>query len=152
MAYTEVRETNRRKYYYRARTVRICKKFKKIRVYLGKDLSSKELHLLEKESDNSLKVANNLKGLERIKTKIIRFLKKNNIKKAGIFGSYARGEERKDSDVDILIQPAKNTGFRFAGLEIELSKKLGKKVDLVSYNGLSPYLKDKILSQEIRII
>ena len=43
-------------------------------------------------------------------------------------------------------------GFEFAGLEILLSKKLKKKVDLVSYNGLSPYLKDKILSQEIRII
>ncbi len=152
MAYTEIRELNKRKYYYRARTVRVGKGFKKIRVYLGKNLSDKELFLLERKSDKSLKVVNNLKGLERIKTKIIRVLKENKIKKAGIFGSYARGEERKGSDVDILIQPAKNMGFGFAGLEIELSRKLGKKVDLVSYNGLSPYLKDKILSQEIRII
>ena len=43
-------------------------------------------------------------------------------------------------------------GFKFAGLEIELSQKLKKKVDLVSYNGLSPYLKDKILREEIRIL
>ncbi len=152
MAYTEMRETNGNKYYYRARTVRLGKRFKKIRVYLGKNLSNSSLSLLEKKSDKSLKVVNNLKGLEKIKMKIIKFLKKNKIKRAGVFGSYARGEERKDSDVDILIQPAKNTGFGFAGLEIELSKKLGKKVDLVSYNGLSPYLKDKILSQEVKII
>ena len=43
-------------------------------------------------------------------------------------------------------------GFKFAGLEIQLTKALKKKVDLVSYNGISPYLKDKILSQEVRII
>lgn len=152
MAYTEIRETNGKKYYYRTRTVRIGKKFKKVRVYLGKNLSGKEIFLMERKSDKNLKVVNNLKGLNKIKAKIIRFLKKNKIKRAGVFGSYARGEERKDSDIDILIQPARNTGFGFAGLEIELSKKLGKKVDLVSYNGLSPYLKEKILSQEVRII
>ncbi len=152
MAYTEIREIGTTKYYYRARTVRAGKKFKKMRVYLGKNLSDKELSLKEKESDRKLESVKSLRGLEKIKAKIIDVLKKNKIKKAGIFGSYATGEERKDSDVDILIQPTRNMGFKFAGLEIELSKKLGKKADLVSYNGLSPYLKDKILSQEIRII
>lgn len=79
-------------------------------------------------------------------------LKKNGIKKAGIFGSYARGEAKQKSDIDILVQPAKRMGFKFAGLEIELSKKLHKKVDLVSYNGLSPFLKNNILDQEVRIL
>lgn len=79
-------------------------------------------------------------------------LKKKGVKKAGIFGSYARGEAKQKSDIDILVQPPKGMGFGFAGLEIELSKKLHKKVDLVSYNGLSPYLKDKILEQEVRIL
>jgi len=79
-------------------------------------------------------------------------LKKNGVKKAGVFGSYARGEARKKSDIDILVQPAKGMGFKFVGLEMELSKKLHKKVDLVSYNGLSPFLKDRILSQEVRIL
>ncbi len=43
-------------------------------------------------------------------------------------------------------------GFSFAGLEKDLSKKLNKKVDLVTYKGLSPYLKNKISNEEIRII
>ena len=79
-------------------------------------------------------------------------LKRNGIKKAGLFGSYALGEAKKKSDIDMLVQPAKGMGFKFAGLEIELSEKLHKKVDLVSYGGLSPYLKEKILGQEVRIL
>jgi predicted nucleotidyltransferase len=43
-------------------------------------------------------------------------------------------------------------GFGFAGLEIKLAKALKRRIDLVSYNGLSSHLKNKILSQEIRII
>ncbi|MEK6905558.1 MAG: nucleotidyltransferase family protein [Nanoarchaeota archaeon] len=79
-------------------------------------------------------------------------LKRNGIKKAGIFGSYARGEAKKKSDIDMLVQPPNGMGFGFFGLNLELEEKLGKKVDLVSYNGLSPYLKDKILEQEVRIL
>lgn len=92
------------------------------------------------------------KDLSVLKKQIKNILQKHDITRAGIFGSYARGDQKKSSDIDIIIKPAKNMGFGFAGLEIELSQKLKKKVDLVSYNGLSPYLKDKILSQEVRII
>ncbi|MFH0752920.1 MAG: nucleotidyltransferase domain-containing protein [archaeon] len=152
MVYTEIKKRNETKYYYRAKTVRVNNKFAKRRVYLGKNLSKKELCLLEKNADKELNCVRDPEGLRKIKEKIIKILKKNKIKKAGIFGSYAIGGEKKNSDIDILIQPTKNMGFGFTGLEIELSKKLGKKVDLVSYNGLSPYLKDKILSQEVRII
>lgn len=79
-------------------------------------------------------------------------LKKNGIKRAGIFGSYIKNKAKKKSDIDMLIQPPREMGFRFAGVEIELSQKLHRKVDLVSYNGLSPYLKNKILGQEVRIL
>jgi hypothetical protein len=84
--------------------------------------------------------------------KIKKILYQNNIKKAGIFGSYALGKQKKNSDIDILIEPAKNMGFGFAGLEKQLEKTLNKKVDLVTYNGISPYLKKKVLKQEKRII
>lgn len=90
--------------------------------------------------------------IQKIARTIIPLLKKNGIKKAGIFGSYAQGNHTKRSDVDILIQPARGMGFKFAGLELKLSKKLHKNVDLVSYNGLSPFLRDKILQHEVRIL
>lgn len=91
-------------------------------------------------------------SLESIKKKIIPILKKNKIKRAGIFGSYARGEHGKNSDIDILVEPPKKIGFGFIGIQFELEKKIGKKVDLITYKYLSPYLRDKILKEEIKII
>lgn len=46
--------------------------------------------------------------LNEIKCKIIPILKKNDVIKAGIFGSYARGEETKNSDLDILVKTKKS--------------------------------------------
>ena len=77
---------------------------------------------------------------------------KNNVKKAGIFGSYARGEQKKNSDSDILIEPPKGIGFGFAGIAIELENSLGKKVDLVTYKYISPYIKKQVLEEEIKIL
>ena len=154
MVYTEIKEKNGRKYYYRVLSVRNKDKTSKKRKYLGVNLSKEELKEKIKKADEELNIIDKRKKdiLNKIKPKIIEILKKNKVKKAGIFGSYARGEQKKNSDIDILIQPTKNMGFKFAGLEIELSEKLNKKVDLVSYNGISPYLRDKILNQEVRII
>lgn len=155
MVYTEIKERNRKKYYYRVISVRKGKKISKKRRYLGVDLSNNILFLKEREADKELNVKKETKKIEiieKIKPKIIRILRKNEIKKAGIFGSYAEGKAKKNSDIDIIIEPAKDMGFKFAGLEIELTKALKKKVDLISYNGISPHLKDKILSQEVRII
>mgnify|MGYP001558248556 CR=1 FL=1 len=92
------------------------------------------------------------KDLEKMKKTIAKTLKKYGVKKAGIFGSYARGEAKKGSDIDILIEPPKGMGLEFVGVSLELEKTLGKKVDLVTYKYLSPYLKKRILESEVRII
>jgi len=93
------------------------------------------------------------KNIDKIKTKIIKILKKYNIKKAGLFGSYIRGEQKESSDIDILIQPAKDMSLLdISGLKIELENVLGKKVDIISYKYIHPYLKDRILKNEIKII
>lgn len=152
MAYTEIKKINEKNYFYRVRTIRQKKRFLKDRIYLGKNLQKEELGKKEAEADIKLNSKHIKRKLLGIMQKIKAILKKNNIKKAGIFGSYTKGEENKNSDIDILIEPAKGMGFKFAGLEIQLSKVLKKKVDLVSYNGISPYLKKRILSQEVRII
>ena len=95
------------------------------------------------------------KEISRIKRKIIPILRKNDVVRAGIFGSYARGEAKKRSDIDILIKVKRGKKFSLfdlVGLQMELEKKLGKKVDLLTYNGISPYLKKYILEDEIKII
>ena len=90
--------------------------------------------------------------IAKIKKSIAEVLKKHKIRKAGIFGSYARGEEKSNSDIDILIQPTKNMGIEFVGIKLELEDKLGRKVDLVSYKGINPHLKKYILKDEVKII
>ena len=155
MVYTEIKETAERKYYYRVRSIRNGKKFKKQRIYLGKDLSGLDLSAKEKEADKQMlpkKIEKANREIEKIKSKIVKILKKNKIKKAGIFGSYARGEEKKNSDIDILVEPAKNMGFNFFGMNVELEEKLGKKVHLVTYKYVHPRLKEQILKEEVRII
>jgi len=152
MTYTEIKQKNEKKYYYRVRSIRNGKKFKKQRIYLGVDLAKEELKKKEEQADKKL-IKNKInKSLIKIKPKIIKILKKNKIKKAGIFGSYAKGEQRKNSDIDILVEPPKGIGFGFAGIGIELENKLGKKVHLVTYKYISPYIKKDILKEEVRII
>ena len=80
-------------------------------------------------------------------------LKKNNVIKAGIFGSFVRGDYNKKSDIDILIKfKGRKSLFDLAGLEIELEKKLKKKVDVLTYNSIHPLLKERILKEEVKIM
>jgi len=73
-------------------------------------------------------------SIQEIKKKINPILKKNGVKRAAIFGSYARGEEKKRSDVDILIEYKNDDKslLDLVGLEMELKKKLRKKGRLVT--------------------
>lgn len=152
MPYTEIKQRNGNKYYYRAISVRDSGRIGKKRDYLGKDLSKEQLSEKEAVADKSLLKIKRDKTITKVKSKVLPILKKYKIKKAGIFGSYARGEQRKDSDVDIVVVPAKGMGFRFAGMEIDLEKSLKKKVDLITYKSINKYLRRRILSEEVRIL
>ena len=90
--------------------------------------------------------------IKKLKPKIVEVLKRNGIAHAGIFGSYARREQKEDSDIDILVELPKGTGFGFARIEFELEDALGKKVDLLSYGAIHPLLKKRILKEEIKIV
>ncbi len=95
----------------------------------------------------------NEKIIKAIAKKIIPILKKNDVAKAGIFGSYARGEAKKSSDVDILIKYKKRKSlFDFVHLKFELEEELKKKVDLLTYNSVHPLLRENILQEEIKIL
>ncbi len=90
---------------------------------------------------------------KKIKTKIIEILKKNHVKKAALFGSFARGEATKKSDIDLLIEfKGKKSLFDLVGLKLELEETIGRKVDVVTYKSLHPRLKDRILSEQIILL
>ena len=156
MVYTEVRNINGRKYYYRVISVREKNKVSKKRVYLGCELLKQDLSHKEKEADEKLlskKIKHN-KEIEKIKSKIIPILKNNKVNKAGIFGSYSRGEQRKDSDVDLVVNIDDKTMslIGFIRLIRLLEEALNKKVDLVEYSAIKPLIKENILKEEIKII
>jgi predicted nucleotidyltransferase len=69
------------------------------------------------------------------------------VKEIGIFGSYSRGEESTDSDVDILVEFCEPIGWEFVDLQETLEGILGRRVDLVTVGALKPQLRDRILSE-----
>jgi predicted nucleotidyltransferase len=80
--------------------------------------------------------------------------KKFKVKTIGVFGSYVRGEQKRGSDVDILVEfeeDAKIGFFKFLDLEEFLSQKLGVKVDLVTKNALKPYIGKRILQEVVMV-
>ncbi|MFH1209752.1 MAG: nucleotidyltransferase family protein [archaeon] len=91
--------------------------------------------------------------IKLIKLKALPLLKKYDVARAGVFGSFARGEEKGDSDIDILIEfKGKKSLLDLASLELELEKILEKKVDLLTYKGIHPLLRERILKEEVRIL
>lgn len=80
--------------------------------------------------------------------KIAEFCKKNHIRRLSLFGSILRGDSTPDSDIDFLIEfdPDHIPGLiRLAGMEIELTEILGRKVDLRTPEDLSPYFRKEVL-------
>jgi predicted nucleotidyltransferase len=80
--------------------------------------------------------------------------KKFRVKTIGVFGSYVRGEQKRGSDVDVLVEfedDAEIGFFKFLDLEEFLSKKLGVKVDLVMKDALKPYIGKRILEEVVMV-
>lgn len=90
--------------------------------------------------------------IEEIKDMIVPVLIRHQIKRAGIFGSVAKGKATSKSDIDILVELGNKISLlEFVGIKYELEDLLGRKVDLVEYEAVKPRLKNRIMSEEIRI-
>ncbi len=84
-----------------------------------------------------------------IKKKAVPILKRSGVVRSAVFGSVARGEAKKTSDIDFLIQfKGKKTLFDLVGLKLDLEDALKKKVDVVMYSSLHPLLKEHILKDQ----
>ncbi len=71
--------------------------------------------------------------------------KKYGVKRAQIFGSFARGEARPDSDVDVLVVYRDHASLRdYVGLRQDLAENLARPVDVVSEGSVIPYFRDSI--------
>ena len=77
---------------------------------------------------------------------IRQYFKNKPVLKAYIFGSVAKNEQNEDSDIDILVDLdySQKIGLLFVQMKLDLENLLHKKIDLVSSNGLSPFIKPQI--------
>ena len=88
-----------------------------------------------------------------IQERIILILRERGVLRAGVFGSYARGEEELASDLDLLVElPTGSSLFDLVGLQLDLGEELGIEVGAHTYRSLHPLLRDRILREEVRIL
>ncbi len=93
-------------------------------------------------------------NVTNITKKISGYLATQPVQRAWLFGSFARGEQREDSDIDILVAFDPTVGlFKYAAIYTDLKELLGREVDLVQEGALKPYAaatadRDKILIYE----
>lgn len=89
---------------------------------------------------------------EDIFEKMTRILKNQGARKIAVFGSYVRGEEKPESDIDIIVEFSERKSlFDLVGIEQEVSDALGIKVDLLTEKSISPYLIDRIKKEMVVI-
>jgi len=86
---------------------------------------------------------------QSIKNKILPILKHQGVEKAGIFGSFVRGDAKKNSDIDFLVELGKDKSLLdLIDLKLDLEKALNKRVDVLTYNSLHPLLRNIILNEQ----
>ena len=91
--------------------------------------------------------------LDSLKKQIMDILNKYPVSKAAIFGSFARGEENKNSDIDILIETSRPVSmFVILKIEKELGQITNRKIDIVEYSAIKQSIKQRILNEAIPIL
>ena len=88
--------------------------------------------------------------LKEKREEILRTASKHGARNVRVFGSVARGEARPDSDVDLLVEVGPNrTPFFPGGLVADLEELLGKKVQVVTPEGLHWYIRDRVMEEAV---
>jgi len=88
---------------------------------------------------------------KKLKSLKPRLQQEYNVNDIGVFGSYATGTHRIDSDIDLMVSFSGSIGWKFFNLKTYLEQELGLKVDLVTKDSLKKRLRDQILNQVIFI-
>lgn len=95
-------------------------------------------------------------AIEELVKSITPILKSNGVEYAAIFGSAARGEEKPDSDVDLLVRFSPEVKKKLSllghiGIAQKLGDAIGKNVDLITEKSLSPYVAENV-KKDLKVI
>src|SRR5512140_407329 len=89
--------------------------------------------------------------LDAVRTRraqIAELARKHGATNVRIFGSVVRGEDRPDSDIDLLVDaPGPTSAWFPAGLILDLEKLLSRRVEIITERGLNPFIRDQVLRE-----
>ncbi len=91
--------------------------------------------------------------LDEIRSTVAAPMARRGVVRAGVFGSFARGEASASSDVDFLVEFEEGrTLLDLSGLRLDLCDALGREVDVATPGSLHPRLRDRILGEVVSIL
>ena len=86
-----------------------------------------------------------LSSVEVDERRLQELCRRNDVSTLSVFGSFARGQARPDSDVDLLVEFSKEKGLLdLVALERQLAEIFGRRVDLLTEQSISPYIRDSV--------
>lgn len=91
-------------------------------------------------------------NVRSIANQVSPILRSAGVTKAALFGSYVRGDQRTNSDIDLLVElPTGKSLLDLASLKLDLEDHLHREVDILTYGSVHPLLKDRIRAEEVSI-
>lgn len=91
--------------------------------------------------------------VDEIREKVAAPMSRRGVVRAGIFGSFARGEATPGSDVDFLVEFERGrTLVDLSGLRLDLREALGREVDVVTPGSLHPRLRERVLGELVPVL
>ncbi|MEW6592215.1 MAG: nucleotidyltransferase family protein [Candidatus Hadarchaeota archaeon] len=119
-----------------------------------KMLEELKLHLRETYEDVLRRLISEKGGAStsQMLEQAVQYLKKRGVRNIAVFGSRARGDAKPGSDLDLLVDMPEGTSLiDHVGMEMELFKLLGVKVELVPRDAVSPYMRESIENEAVAV-
>lgn len=92
------------------------------------------------------------KLLRAKRTEILRIAERHGARNVRVFGSVARGEDRADSDVDVLVDMDDDRSLMdLAGFLVDLERLVGRRVDVATVPALGPRIRERVLREAISL-
>ncbi len=90
--------------------------------------------------------------IQAVKNKVTPILRKAGVRRAALFGSVARSQDRGDSDIDILVELNDESSLLdFVDLKYKLEESLNRKVDMIEYGAIKKSIREKVLTDQVTI-
>jgi len=95
-----------------------------------------------------------MRGLpEELRRGIVPVLKRHGVTRAAVFGSFATGRARDDSDLDILVEFGEDQSLLdLVALQLDLENLLHRGVDIITYEALHPEIRERVLQEQVAIL